>query len=131
MMNRRSLLMTAGAIIALLFCGCDDRGNVLLTGTLIAYAPGDTVSVSLTDNWQYVRVAPKRFMINESGYFELEFTVGRNPPPVTVIKNDKVYAKLVLRNLWEHSTVIVDELRTKVFPVRYEQNGLFRAELLL
>jgi|GEM_PF-5695667 len=124
------VVMCAAGLCAALAAGCDGRGNVLMTGTITAWSGRDTMYVTLTRNWEQIRMAPKRFMVQPSGYFELEFTVGRNPPPVTFIKNNSVYAVLTLRNLWDESPVVIDETRNTVFDVRCD-NGQFFVKLTL
>jgi hypothetical protein len=109
--------------------GCDGRGDVLIRGTIADYRARDSIFVSLTHNWEQIQLAPTRFNIQGSGYYELEFTVGRRPPPVTFVKNGEVYAKLIIHSLWEPSPVIIEEIRNEVFDVKVQQNGLFVAEV--
>ena len=127
----RVLLLCTPLLLAAVLGGCDGRANVLITGRLTDYGPRDSVWVSLTDNWEYVKMAPTRFNIQSSGAFELEFTVGKVPPPVTIVKNGEVYAKLKIHNLWDHSPVIIDEVRGKIFDITIKENSLFTARVEL
>jgi hypothetical protein len=118
----------AGLVFAVLVLsmGCNGRGNVLITGKILEYnRRTDSVFVSLTHNWESIMLSPDRFDMRPDGTFELEFRVGSNPPPVTFVKNRSVYAKLMLKSLWDPSPVVIDEVRNKIFDVRVEENGLF------
>lgn len=117
--------MIIPGVIACVLAGCDGRGNVLMTGTIHGWSDRDTMYVTLTRNWEQIRLAPKRFQVMPTGYFELEFGVGRNPPPVTFIRNNRIYAILTLQNLWDQSPVVLDETRGTVFDVRYENRQFF------
>jgi hypothetical protein len=121
------------SIAVLLICACIfcyGRGNVLITGTITQYnARTDSIFVTLTHNWESIMLAPDNFTIKSNGRFELQFRVGRNPPPVTFIKNRSVYAKLMLKSLWDPSPVIIDEVRNEIFDVKVKENGLFTAKV--
>ncbi|MBD3393178.1 MAG: hypothetical protein GF418_13705 [Chitinivibrionales bacterium] len=124
----RTLLVFPFLVLLALFAGCD-RGKVLITGRLTDYKPRDSVLVSLTRNWEQIRLEPQAFTVKRSGEFELEFTVGRNPPPVTFVKNGKLYARLVFHSLWQPSPVLIDEVRNQVFELSIKENGLFTARV--
>jgi hypothetical protein len=101
-----------------------------MTGTISGWSRSDTMFVTLTRKWESIRRAPKRFTIQPSGDFELEFTAGRNPPPVTFVKNNAVYAVLTINNLRGPSPLVIDETRNIVFEIKYD-NGLFLVKLKL
>ena len=127
----RVQLIYTPLLLAAILGGCDGRANLLITGRLTDYGPRDSVWVSLTDNWEYVKMAPTRFNSQPSGTFELEFTVGKVPPPVTIVKNGEVYAKLKIHSLWDPSPAIIDEVRGKIFDIKIKENGLFTARVEL
>ena len=112
--------------------GCTGRGKVLISGTITDYVHGrDSIFVSLTQNWESIRLAPSRFGMRPDGSFELEFSVGKNPPPASFIKNNTLYARLMLKSLWDPSPVIIDDVRNKIFDVQVKENGLFVAQVEL
>jgi hypothetical protein len=115
-------------IIVLLSYGCENRAHVIITGKVPRWGKRDTMFVSLTKNWESIRLAPDRFEILRNGEFELEFTTGRNPPPVTFIRNREAYAVLTINNLDGPSPMIVDEMRNKMAELKLE-NGVYRVRI--
>jgi hypothetical protein len=120
-------LLTLALLFSLL-AGCDGRADVIITGKISKWSKRDTMYVSLTRNWESIRLDPKRFDVKRNGAYELEFSVGRNPPPVTFVRNNSAYAVLTLNNLRGPSPLAVDEIRNVLCDIKYE-NGVFRIKL--
>ena len=128
-MHLRKAFAILSCFIPVIPLSCKYGSDVRITGTITHYVQGDTIFVSLTSNWESIRRAPRHFSIDESGRYELAFSVGRKPPPVTFIKNGIVYAKLTLQNFKDHSPVIVDEMRSKVVEIQMTGDDEFQAEI--
>jgi hypothetical protein len=111
--------------------GCFQTYHVVVEGSLEEYRRGDSVFVSLTKNWESIRLAPDRFEIKPNGSFVLEFAVRCAPPPVTFVKNGKTYAMLTVHNLRDPCPFVVDEDRGKTFDISVDKKRSARVKVRL
>ncbi len=129
--SRGARLCRLSAAALVLVSGCRQGIEVKITGTLSSYMPGDRVFVALSERWENIYRSPKTFEIDDKGDFVLAFTIRKEVPPITFVKNGERYARLTLRDMWGREPKLVDDARGKMFPVEVDEDYVFKAHIML
>jgi hypothetical protein len=121
------------ALVLLLpaFIGCEKGIDVVITGTISGYRPSDRVIVALSENWQYAYRTPRKFEIDDNGNFVIEFTLRRTLRPVSIVKNDRLHAKLIFDDLHADRPVVVDHVSGRAYNIDTSEDFVFRVDLKL
>ena len=113
------------------FIGCEKGIDVVITGTISGYRPSDRVIVALSENRQYAYRTPRKFEIDADGNFVIEFTLRRTLRPVSIVKNDRLHAKLIFDDLHSDRPVVVDHVSGRAYHIDTSEDFVFRVDVNL
>lgn len=125
------MLVLAVLFLMSVFVGCERGIDVVITGTISQYRPSDRVIVALSEDWQFAYRTPSKFEIDSSGNFVIEFTLRRTLRPVSIVKNDRLHAKLIFDDLHADKPVVVDHVSGRAYHIDTSEDFVFRVNVRL
>jgi hypothetical protein len=117
--------------VAMALAGGRNEADVSINGTIAGLAPGDSVFVTLSRDWNKGVVAPVLFQLDEGGKFALRMQIGSPPPPVTFVRNGTALARLEFKDTWGYSPIVVDKIGGKEFPLTVKSEGFLTGRVAL